>query len=72
MNSEWMILSYSQSGTLSDLPRDHLIDGVILSSEALSSTPPASGSSPSVSAQVSLSTSPQASSGITPHAQPIS
>jgi|GEM_PF-480346 len=28
MNSEWMILSYSQSGTLSDLPRDHLIDGL--------------------------------------------
>ena len=28
MNSEWMILSYSQNGTLPDLPRDHLIDGL--------------------------------------------
>jgi len=72
MNSEWMILSYSQSGTLSDLPRDHLIDGVILSLEALSSTPPASGSSPSVSAQASRSTSLQVWWGITPRGPPIS
>ena len=36
------------------------------------STPPASGSSPSVSAQVSLSTSPQLSWGITPRGPPIS
>ena len=28
MNSEWMILSYSQNGTLPDLPRDYLIDGL--------------------------------------------
>lgn len=28
MNSEWMILSYSQNGALPDLPRDHLIDGL--------------------------------------------
>ncbi len=25
MNSEWMILSYSQNGTLSDLPRDNCL-----------------------------------------------
>ena len=36
------------------------------------STPPASGSSPSVSAQGSLSTSPQPSWGITLHGPPIS
>ena len=45
---------------------------VIQSCRAPCSTPPASGSSPSVSAQGFLSTSPQASWGITRQGPPIS